>query len=201
MINGDYTLVISCSLVDSNELTLTPSGAMAELLKVFGSNIPPSEYKSNVQEIAGGMKLSDSSINTFHWFGWRSEKFSGREARLTATFMFFNTVPVNSDSFGFRIGSGEIKNDFLRSCMVEQGCNASYTLKFESSNQVLFEFIHGKQTQNFQVTGFKLEFLPGMLILKIQYNYLIYNICNILYTYLSSVYLSCIIYLSSVRAY
>ena len=149
------------SLAESDELKLTPSGAIAELLKVFGSNLPPSEYKSNVQEIAGGMKLSESSITTFHWFGWRSESFTGRAALLTATFMFYNTVPVNSDSFGFRIGNGEIKNDFLQSCMVEQWCNVSYTLKFGSS------------TQNFQVTGFKLEFLPGMISLGIQYNCLV----------------------------
>lgn len=158
------------SLAESDELTLTPSGAIAELLKVFGSNLPPSEYKSNVQEISGGMKLSESSITTFHWFGWRSESFTGRAALLTATFMFYNAVPVNSDSFGFRIGNGEMKNDFLQSCMVEQWCNVSYILKFGSSNQILFEFM---LTQNFQVTGFKLEFLPGMICLGIQYNCLV----------------------------
>ena len=37
------------SLAESDELKLTPSGAIAELLKVFGSNLPPSEYKSNVE--------------------------------------------------------------------------------------------------------------------------------------------------------
>ena len=161
------SLQYRCSLVESNELILTPSGAIAEHLKVFGSNLPPSEYKSIVQETAGGMRLSESSIDTFHWFGWRSDIFNGREARLTAAFIFYNTVPVNSDPFGFRIGNGEIKNDFLLSCMVEQWCNANYTLKFGSSNQILFEFIYGKPTQNFQVKGLKLEFLPGMLFIEI----------------------------------